>query len=194
MSIEQRERRALSAAAGKAYRQQLTSAELGTISVRLPSDGLFLMTPFGIGLKELKSEDICLIDSQGKIIGGSTGLSVSPDTSLYLNAYRVRSDVNAIAHLHPAYATSYAARGQLFRMPGRAGQVLKEVLKVDCRKCPSRFNGLCSCTDIRTSYSGANALLLREDGILTLGTDISSAIHLAELMENAAKRDFLASI
>ncbi|MCJ7830107.1 MAG: class II aldolase/adducin family protein [Desulfobacterales bacterium] len=195
MDIEQCNRHALAIAAGNAFRRHLTCAGLGAISVRLPLDGLFLITPFGVGLGDVRPEEICLFDARGKGVEASTGLAAPPETPLYLNAYRERPYVNAIAHLHPPYATAYAVRGRLFPLlTGTGRRVLKEVLKVDCRECPSRLSGLCICnTDVRLGHAGVGALLIKEDGILTLGADLAAVLHLADLVENTAKAAYLAA-
>jgi L-fuculose-phosphate aldolase len=117
------------------------------------------------------------------------------ETSIFLNAYKARADVNAIAHLFPPYATAYSARGKLFRLLTKSSQqILREVLKVECKECPSRFAGLCICnTDIRTSYSGVRTLLLKENGIITLGSDLDEALNLARLVEQTSKINYIAA-
>ena len=195
MDIVQRSRQTVAVTAGKAYQRHLTCAGLGAISVRLPLDDLFLITPFGVGLGDVRSDQICLIDTEGKPAETFPGLAAPPETPLYLNAFRERPDVNAIAHLHPPYATAYAVRGQVFPLlTGTIRRALNEVLKVDCRECPSRFSGLCTCnTDVRLGHAGVGALLLKQDGILSLGADLATVLHLADLVENAARVAYLSA-
>ena len=194
VKAEQSNRRKLIDTAKDAYSHHLTCATLGTFSLRLSQTGTFLFTPLGIGFEDLSSEQLILVDSEGTIVEGTEGADLPLETSIFLNAYKARADVNAIAHLFPPYATAYSVRGKLFRLLTKSSQqILREVLKVECKECPSRFAGLCICnTDIRTSYSGVSTLLLKENGIITLGSDLAEALRLATLAEHTAKISFTA--
>ena len=182
-------RQALAAAARKAYQGQLTTGTVGVISMRLPAAGLFLITPAGNSFEDISDRDTCLVDATGTLQEASTGRQLPCETMFHLNAYMVRPDTHAIAHLHPSHASAYALRGEVFDLvTERARSEIKEVLRVQCRECFSRFCGLCSCrTDIRTSYAGVNVLLLKEDGVVILGTSLEDMLKRAKLTEKTAE-------
>ena len=186
-------RQTLVASAREAYRRHLTAGTYGVISVRLPLAGLYLISSMGTNFGDMRNEDICLIDTSGNLQEETTGLELPSETKYHLKSYTVRTDINAIFHLYPPYASAYARRGKPFNLitdPARSR--IKEVLKVQCGECISRFCGLCSCrTDIRTSYAGVNVLLLKEDGMVTLGTSLDDVFYLTELAETTAKNAFI---
>ena len=187
--ILQQSRRALAAIARKAFQRHLTASTLGVISMRLPIAGLFLITPPATSFENIRDGDTCLIDASGNLKERISGLKLPPETKFHMQSYVVRVGINAITHLHPPYASAYALRGKPFDLvTDTARSKIKEVLRVQCGECISRFCGLCSCrTDIRTSYAGVNVLLLQEDGIVTLGTSLDDVLILAELAEKTAQ-------
>jgi len=187
--IKLRSRQALADTAQEAYHRHLTASTQGVISLRLPVDGLFLITPFETSLEDLRSGDLCLINGSGEVIEGVPGSQLPPETKYHLKSFTVRTDINAIAHLYPPSASAYAARNEVFDLVTEtARSTIKEVLRVQCGECISRFCGLCSCrTDIRVSYAGVNVLLLKEDGLVTLGASLDDILNLADIAEETAR-------
>ena len=189
----QQSRELLAKIARKAYRRDLTSATRGVISMRLPETGLYLITSSETSFDEIKGEDICLIDATGTMVDKNTSLYLPAETKYHLKSYQVRPDRQAIAHLYPPYISAYALQEKPFSLvTDTARNTIKEVLKVQCAECISRFCGLCACrTDIRTSYAGVDVLLLKEDGIVTLGSSLENALELAELAEKTSQETLI---
>lgn len=187
--IIQQYRQALVATTREVYQRHLTAGTEGVISVRLPLAGLYLITPIETSFADISNEDICLIDTNGNLQEETSCLQLPLETKFHLKSYMVRTDVNAIFHLYAPYVSAYALRGKPFSLITEAAHSqIKEVLRVQCGECISRFCGLCSCrTDIRTSYAGVNVLLLKEDGMVTLGTSLEDGLALAELAEKTAQ-------
>ena len=187
--IVQQSRQALVATAGEAHQRHLIAETFGVISMRLPTAGQFLITPVGVSFEDIRNDDTCLIDATGNLQQGITGLKLPSETKFHLKCYMVRTDINAIVHLHPPHASVYAQRGEVFELvTDKARSEIKEILRVQCTECISRFCGLCSCrTDIRTSYAGVNVLLLKEDGIVTLGASLKNGLNLMDLAEQTAR-------
>lgn len=187
--IIQQCRQALVATAREAYQRHLTAGTVGVISMRLPTAGLFLITPIETSFEDISNGDICLVDATGTLQETTSCLKLPSETKFHLKSYMVRTDIHAITHMHPPHASAYALQGEVFDLVTEtARSKIKEILKVQCSECISRFCGLCSCrTDIRTSYAGVNVLLLKEDGIVTLGTSLEDALDLAELAEKTAQ-------
>lgn len=191
--VRQKSRSGLAAAANLAYSHHFTIPGLDVLCLRLPDEGLILVTPAEKSFEHITPADIFLVSLAGDILDAPENLKLPPELTCYLKVFQDRPDVDALAHLHPFYACRYALQGQLFQLPDRQSrQQIKELLRVLCRQCPSRFTGLCSCrTDIRQSYAGANALLLKEDGVITLAADLKAALRMTEVLENAARDCFL---
>ncbi len=195
-NIVQRLKRDLASNAHMACSRGLTASGLGVLGVRTSDNDSILVTPAGMSFKDIRPNDICKIHLTGDILEMPAGLKPPSETTLYLKVFQDRPDVNALAHLYPPNACGYAEQNQLFPIPkDRDRQQLRELIKVECRECPSRYTGLCSCrTDIRQSYIGADALLLKENGIITLAADLSAVLDKTEFLENAAKSSSLSAL
>jgi L-fuculose-phosphate aldolase len=80
----------------------------GNHSFRIAKDR-FLCTPNGISKGNLKPDDLCVVDGQGKQISGKR--KRTSEILLHLQIYNARTDVNAVIHSHPPHATAFAVAG-----------------------------------------------------------------------------------
>src|SRR5580693_1140666 len=77
----------------------------GNHSYRIGQDRV-LCTPTGISKGQLKPDDICLIDMEGKQLTGKR--KRTSEIMLHLAIYQARPDVKAVIHSHPPHATAFA--------------------------------------------------------------------------------------
>src|SRR5882672_2600218 len=77
-------------------------------SFRLGPDR-FLCTPTGISKGNLKPDDICTVDGEGKQISGKR--KRTSEFLMHAAIYKARPDVNAVIHSHPPHATAFAIAG-----------------------------------------------------------------------------------
>jgi L-fuculose-phosphate aldolase len=80
----------------------------GNHSYRLPN-GKFLVTPTGISKGNLKPDDICVVDVNGKQLAGKR--KRSSEFLMHAHIYKARPDVNCVIHSHPPHATAFAVAG-----------------------------------------------------------------------------------
>ncbi len=84
----------------------------GNISVRLPENNGFMITPSGILYSEIVPDDIVTMDFEGNIIEGSRTPSI--ERNMHRAIFNARPDVNAIVHTHQNFASAIAATRQDF--------------------------------------------------------------------------------
>ena len=164
----------------------------GVLAARLAEQDVICITSAKSDFKSIGRQDICLVNLAGKVVPGAP-LQRPPDNlNFYLKVFQDRPDIFTLAHVYPPFASAFADQAQLFKISGNPDQSLvRELIKVECRECPSRFTGLCSCRgDIRKSYAGADALLIKEDGIVVLAADLSSLFEKIESIEQSAEMSF----
>ena len=82
----------------------------GNVSIRDSQTGLVLIKPSGLRYDEMKSNDMVVVDLEGRVVEGN--LKPSSDTASHLYIYRHRPDVGGIVHTHSRYATAFAALGR----------------------------------------------------------------------------------
>src|SRR5688500_13814347 len=77
----------------------------GNHSFRI-GENRILCTPTGISKGNLKPDDICVVDMEGKQISGTR--KRTSEILLHLSIYKARPDVRAVIHSHPPHATAFA--------------------------------------------------------------------------------------
>jgi ribulose-5-phosphate 4-epimerase/fuculose-1-phosphate aldolase len=178
----------LTKAGKRLHERGLVVGTSGNISARIPSTDKIMIKPSGACLRRLKPESWVTIDLQGKKVKGD--LPFSLETPIHLAIYKTRKDIQAIVHTHPPTATAFGiAETQIlplqiemfiqlpngvpvipFEMPGSkalANRIQKEIMNFD-------------------------AVILENHGIVTVGLTIEAACDLNEMVEEAAKIQFLA--
>ena len=184
-------RRELCEYSRRSFNRGLVSGAGGNLSVRIPGTDRVLVTPSGISLGDVQPEEAILVSLEGEVIETLPGLVPSKETSFHLGTYSLRSDIGALAHVHPPYATAYSNKGKPLPMATVSARAnLKHVPSVDCAwpGSPELRDFVCSGLE---SFPEARAILMKEHGILTLGKDLKMAYYLADLVEDTARVAFI---
>ena len=79
----------------------------GNLSVRLPGDSGFLMSPTNVSLGRLASDTLSRLDANGYHVDGA---APTKEAWLHLAMYAERPDDHAVVHLHSTYATALSCR------------------------------------------------------------------------------------
>lgn len=87
-------------------RSGLVTFTWGNVSGIDREEGIVVIKPSGIPYRELRIDQMVVIDLDGKIIEGE--LNPSSDTSTHLVLYRNFPDIGGICHTHSLWATSFA--------------------------------------------------------------------------------------
>ncbi len=175
----------LATAAREIFSRHLVSSVPSVLCLRLSPLPQVLITPFDSPREVLDPADISLIALNGEILETVDVSSIPPELAAYLQTFQDRREINALGHFHPPFSQQYGAPAPLFeRLATLAMSQTGEVLPVECKECPTRFTGLCSCrTDVNRHYSGAKALLLKDNGFITMAENLESVIQIAETIE-----------
>ncbi|MCL4459758.1 MAG: class II aldolase/adducin family protein [Chloroflexi bacterium] len=180
--------------ARRAYERGLVTGTGGNVSVRIPGTAQLLITASGVSLGDMTTDNIITVDLDGNPAEQKGQSRPSMETAFHAAIYRLRPDVGAVIHLHPPHATAYSLRGtELPLVTSSAQGALKLVPCIDYAPAGS--------TQLRElvieavqKYGGLRALLMKKHGILTMGTDLTMAYHLADLVESSAHIAFIASL
>ena len=164
------------------------AANDGNISIRVEETRV-LITPTGASKGFLNVEDLVSIDLAGRVLGGRG--RPSSESLLHLSVYRDRPDVRGICHAHPVFATAYAVAGQALTQ-----KVLPEVV-VALGEIPLVSYGTPGGAEfyqpLKEFIPRANAFLLQNHGVLTIGKDVFEAYFRMETVEQFAKILFVAT-
>lgn len=163
------------------WAQSHVAANDGNISVRLP-DGTILCTPTGVSKGFMEPEQMVKLAPDGRVIGPGRP---SSEAMLHLVCYCARSDLQAVVHAHPPYATAFAAQGR-----GIPTHYLTE-MAVSLREIPcSQFARPGTLEVPRAAVpmlETADAFLLRNHGPVAVGRELQEAHHRMEWIEQGAQ-------
>lgn len=168
----------------KCYERRMIVATGGNISCRVPGENAILIKGSGSAFSNMTVEDVVKIDLEGNNLEGN--VQKSKEWRFHAGIYKVRPDVNVVIHIHPPYATAVAAnydelplvtnhaKGYLKKVPtigvaGSGSELLAEYV-IEQYKDPERV-----------------AILMKEHGITSVGTDFKKAFYMAEMVEDTAK-------
>jgi len=86
------------------YKKGFAAANDGNISYRV-SDSEVICTPTGISKGFMKPDDMCVVDMDGKQIGGRR--TATSEIKLHLAIMKERPEIKSIVHCHPPHATAF---------------------------------------------------------------------------------------
>lgn len=158
----------------------------GNVSVRLPSSGgrdIIAITPSSLPYETLEPDDIQVIGFNGDTVEGS--LDPSMETSLHIDIYEARPNINAIIHTHSVSASAAAVLGRDIP-PVTEEQVIYLGGEIRCAPyAPSGTPELAAAA--RESLGDRSGVLLGNHGAVGTGIDMPSAFTACELIEKTAR-------
>jgi ribulose-5-phosphate 4-epimerase/fuculose-1-phosphate aldolase len=79
----------------------------GHVSARLPGGDRFLIQSYDQSRAALRPADLLVCDLDGKLVSGPKGLKQPSEVFIHSEIFRVRADVNAVAHFHHDLTTTF---------------------------------------------------------------------------------------
>jgi L-fuculose-phosphate aldolase len=169
------------------YDRGFVTATDGNVSCRLPN-GNILATPTSLSKGMVEAEHLIEIDLEGNVINGNA--QPSSEIKMHLLFYKERTDINAVAHAHPSYATGFATAGISMDKC-----VFPEVLVI-LGSIPLSKYGTPSTTEVTDALipyvKNYDAVLLANHGVVTAGKDLIDALFKMEKVEHSAHTLYIA--
>ena len=174
--------------AGLALKEyKLISLSGGNVSMRMPRNHI-LVTPSGMAYDGMVEDDVIVMDLDENIIEGERRPSV--DSIALVHIYKHMDRVNAIIHTHQVYAT---AIGMLFDVVPKAVTTLANACAGVVKVAPfSSAASLQMGIEAVEHLGDANAVILKNHGVITVGSSLKQALYAAVYMEDAVKTYFVA--
>ena len=164
------------------------------------ASGLVVIKPSGVPYGSMKPSDMVVVDMDGKVVEGD--LNPSSDTSTHLELYKAFPNIGGVVHTHSTYATAWAQAGLDIPNIGtthsdyfykdvpctrnmKKDEVFGEYEKETGKVIVDRFKGM--------NPDDTPAVLVRNHGPFTWGTDVDNAVHNAVVLEEVAKMAFVST-
>ncbi|MEW5977480.1 MAG: class II aldolase/adducin family protein [Acidobacteriota bacterium] len=178
----------LCAAGTNFYDRGYAFGSTGNLSVRIGEH--VWITPTGYSLRGLTAHSLSQIDLNGTRLNAN---APSKEYPFHLAAYRHREDVNAIVHLHSTHSVALSCLASLNPqepLPAITPYYFMRVAPLAV--LPYLRPGSPELAHaVGQAAESHNCLLLRNHGLITLGTCLSEAIDRAEELEETARLRFL---
>jgi L-fuculose-phosphate aldolase len=151
---------------------------LGHVSARVPGEDTIYIKRKGVALDEVEPEDVVSSDD------GSADLHL--ETVLHTEVYRVRSDIGAVIHGHPPYATALAASGAELELLTHDA-----IARFD--ETPDLIVERDQGAAVARALGRHRVVLLRNHGVLVVGKDVRWAVLAAVTLERAIRLQSIAA-
>jgi len=156
----------------------------GNVSVRIPGENAFAITPSTIPYDRLTPADICIVDFDSVQIEGDYPPSV--EAGMHLAVYQNRLDVNAVVHTHQLKASAFALLNR--PIPALFDEVVMslghvvEIIPYALSGSPELAENVAGKLE-----NGSNGYIIQNHGALCLGTTLDKAWLNVELLEKTAQ-------
>ncbi len=165
----------------KIARRHLVMGAMGNISVK--ESGVVWIKRGGAWLERARPQDFIAVDVRGG--RAKSGRLPSREVFLHLGCYKSRADIAAVVHTHPVMATALATAGVNLN---RNSPVVDSKIAT-LRYYPPGSKKLAG--EVKRAIKKANAVMLANHGLVTVGKDIQEAFRLTCACEEAARRILL---
>ena len=81
----------------------------GNVSAIDRDKNVIVIKPSGVSYDNMKSDDMVIVDMEGKVVEGK--YKPSSDTATHLELYKAFPEIGGVVHTHSTYATAWAQSG-----------------------------------------------------------------------------------
>lgn len=182
MAMKESEARALLCELGRRMWQKgWVASNDGNLSVRLET-GAVLTTPTGVSKGFLRPDDLVVVELDGTVRSGVR--PPSSELGMHLCCYRLRPEVSAVVHAHPAAATAFACARRPIDCP-ILGETLMTLGAIPVTEYAQ--SGTPALPDaLAPLIRDHDAVLLANHGAVTVGADPEQAYYRMETVEHTA--------
>lgn len=162
--------------------------------------GVFAIKPSGVPYKQLKAEDMVIVDFEGRQVSGK--LKPSSDTKTHAVLYRHWASIGGIVHTHSTYATAWAQAQMDIPILGTthadhltvdipcAPPMDEEKIKGDY-EYETGFQILEEFEKRQLSPESVEMILVGNHAPFTWGKDVFKAVYNSAVLEECAKMAFI---
>ncbi len=171
-----------------AYARRLTDLLGGNASARLGNDEV-LITPTSMPKVLIRPQSIVKIRLDGTVVSGG---SPSSEWRMHVGIYRARDDIKFVLHTHPPNILALTKAGLRIDLSlSEAISYIGEVAEVPYLK-PGSVE-LADAVARAISRRDVTAVILRNHGLVTVGSTPYEALNRAEVLEDLAYITLLSS-
>lgn len=180
MLVEARAKSEIALYSQRLWDKGLVANHDGNLSARVSEDRI-VCTPTATSKKDVDERAVIVTDASGAQVSGAK--KPFGELNVHLAVYRSRSDVAAVVHAHPPFATALGASGREL-----ACFLPEAVVSLGARVplVPLAAPGAGAVSAIEPYLSKYDAVLVQGNGVWAWGVDVEQAYLRLELVEHLA--------
>lgn len=161
----------------------LVTGPWGNVSVRIPKDNLFVITPSGMPYNMLLPKDMIVMNMSGEVVEGE--LPPSTEYAMHLEILKARPDVNAVMHTHSLFAGVLSVSRKPIPL------ILEELAQVVGKEVPVADYARAGTPELAKiaadTLGDGGAVLLANHGAVGVGRSLNEALVVCQVVEKAAQ-------
>lgn len=156
----------------------------GNISMRIPGEDKIAVTPSSLPYKDMKLEDICIVDFDQKVLEGR---QPTLELSMHMAIYKKRPEAGAVVHTHQLYASILSVMNIDTPLPVVFDEIAFSIGD-EIAFVPYSLSGTPElASHVETSLSNkCKCYIMKNHGALALGKNLEQACLYAEMLEKIA--------
>ena len=169
------------------------ASSTGNLVMRVPHpkypQGVCYVKCMGVSLEEMSIDDLIITDvPSGCILYGDRGTTVGHQMNREI--LRLRSEVNAVIHLHHDETIAFFAAG--FEKLNITGLTFPFLMQSYPHYLPAHVNVEEDVAPIKTFIQGTNCVIMKRHGFTVLGRSLSECYGRTNVLVGEVKRNILA--
>ncbi|ATW27158.1 class II aldolase/adducin family protein [Candidatus Formimonas warabiya] len=161
---------------------------LGHISA-LDEDGLIWMKPSGLGLEEVREEDIIALNFKGEVVKGTR--KPHNELTIHTEIYKARPDVKCVIHTHPFHAIALSTLERPLAILNHDGVPLAGEMAY-FKETPDLITTEEEGKSLAQCLGSKRAALLKNHGAVIAAPSVEAATCWALHLEKAARMQLVA--
>ncbi len=161
---------------------------LGHVSVRDGEHERMWVKPSGIGLGEVRPEDLALVDFEGRKLEGPR--PIHHEMPIHIETYKRRPDVRCVVHTHPFYAAAFSAASAKFEMVSQDSVLFANGVgfypSAALVVTPEQGSAMA------VSLGSQKAVILKNHGCTVVGPSVQDATFLAVSLDRSLRMQLAA--
>lgn len=156
----------------------------GNISMKIENENKIAVTPSSLPYKNMKSDDICIVDFEGQVLEGK---KPTMELSLHLAIYKGREDVSAVVHTHQIYASILSVMNIEKPIPAMFDEIAFAIGD-EIAFVPYALSGTPElATNVAATITNkCKCYIIKNHGAIALGKNLEQACLHAEMLEKIA--------
>jgi ribulose-5-phosphate 4-epimerase/fuculose-1-phosphate aldolase len=157
------------------------------ITVRLPNETqpTYLINPFGLHYSEVSAENLIAINTNGQRRDDSTGLVNQAGFVIHSAIHEARDDAHCVMHIHTTAGCAISCKESGLRNDNFYSAMLFD--NVSYHDYEGVTTGISEQPRLVASLGKKNHMILRNHGLLAVGTDIPSTFMRLWVMQRACE-------